>query len=349
LATWLSGRLPGGDELIVSNIAKPSSGFSAETWLIDLADRISGAHQRRVVARIESPDPAVYPQQAPPGPGNPAGDVEVALQYQIMKALHGAGGVPLAGLIGYESDPTLLGQPFFVMDFVAGDVPKESPPYTTDGFWTTLEPATRTTMLRNGLETLAALHTVPWRKLGLEWLVAPGVSPSVATQMAIWRRYGEVELAGRVHPLMDTGWRYLEERMPAVVEPGLAWGDPRPGNIIWRGGEVATTTDFEAASIAPPQQDLGWWLMFDRTMHEVVDGPRLPGDLTRDEQCEVYANASGRDVSDIRWYEIFAAVRYCAIVVRVMNRTVARGLMPADQTVWLNNPATDALAQLLDE
>jgi hypothetical protein len=36
-------------------------------------------------------------------------------------------------------------------------------------------------------------------------------------------------------------------------------------------------------------------------------------------------------------------------VVRVMNRTVARGLMPADQTIWLENPASTCLEQMLAE
>ena len=48
-----------------------------------------------------------------------------------------------------------------------------------------------------------------------------------------------------------------------------------------------------------------------------------------------------------QWYEIFAAARYCAIVVRVMNRAVDRGLMPADHTIWLENPASAALESLL--
>ena len=347
LATWLAKRLPDGDRLVVGDITKPTSGFSAQTWLIDLADAGSGELVRRVVARVETPDPAVYPQQAPPGPGNPVGSVEVALQYQIMQALHRAGNIPLAGLVGYEADATLLGQPFFVMDFVGGDVPKESPPYPTEGFFTQISPKTREAMLRGGLEVLSRLHTLDWRELGLDWLVASGVTPGTEAQMAIWKQFAATELAGRQHPLMDEAWRVLGERTPAADAPTLAWGDARPGNIIWRAGKVAAITDFEAASIAAPQQDLGWWLLFDRTMHEVVGAPRLPGDLTREQQCDSYATSSGRDVSDIAWWEIFAGVRYCAIVVRVMNRAVARGLMPAGQTVWLNNPAADALAQLL--
>ena len=48
-------------------------------------------------------------------------------------------------------------------------------------------------------------------------------------------------------------------------------------------------------------------------------------------------------------FEVFAGARYAAIVVRVMNRLVARGDMPPDQTIWLENPATTCLEQLLDE
>ncbi|MCW2547137.1 MAG: hypothetical protein JWN96_1597 [Mycobacterium sp.] len=348
LQKWLSSRLDGGEKLVISGISKPSSGFSAQTWLIDLADAASGEHQRRVVARVETSDPAVYPRQSPDHPDNPAGDVEVALQYEVMKSLHKAGGIPLAALIGYEADSSLLGQPFFVMDFVGGEVPKESPPYPSEGFFTELDPAGRTKMLHNGLQVLADVHSVPWREVGLEWLVAPGKSPTMATQVELWKSFGEDELRGRVHPSLATAWRLLAEHAPKASPPALSWGDARPGNMIWRHGEVAAITDFEAAAIAPPELDLGWWLLFDRTMHEAVGATqRLPGDLTRDEQCEYYATITGRDVSQIRWYETFAAARYCVIVVRVMNRAVARGLMPEDQKIWLENPASEALDQIL--
>lgn len=293
----------------------------------------------------------MYPAQAPTHPDNPAGQpefVEVALQFAIMDALHRTGDIPLAPLIGYESDRALLGQPFFVMDYVAGDVPTESPPYPTAGFFTEIDATTRSAMLRNGLEVLAAVHAAPWQELGLDWLVAPGTSPSIATQVDVWQRFAEQELAGRDHADLANAWKVLAARAPSESEPVLAWGDPRPGNIIWRDASVAAITDFEAVAIAPAELDLGWWLMFDRTMHEVVSAPRLPGDLTREEQCELYAEISGRDIRDVRWYEIFAAARYCAIVVRVMNRAVSRGLLPSNQEIWRKNPAAECLVQLLD-
>jgi aminoglycoside phosphotransferase (APT) family kinase protein len=79
-----------------------------------------------------------------------------------------------------------------------------------------------------------------------------------------------------------------------------------------------------------------------------VGAPRLAGEPSREEQAALYGAAAGRDVGDTRLYEVFAAARYCGIVVRVMNRAVARGHMPADHTVWRDNPASAALAQLLD-
>ena len=93
--------------------------------------------------------------------------------------------------------------------------------------------------------------------------------------------------------------------------------------------------------------DLGWWLMFDRTQHEVVSAPRLPGDLTREEQRDFYYSCIGEDLGDTHLHEVFAAVRYTAIVVRVMNRLVERGMLPADNSIWLQNPASQCLVDLL--
>jgi aminoglycoside phosphotransferase (APT) family kinase protein len=89
--------------------------------------------------------------------------------------------------------------------------------------------------------------------------------------------------------------------------------------------------------------------MFDRWSHECFGVPRLPGEPTREEQRAHYERCASHPVADTTWYEILAAARYCAIVVRVMNRSVARGELPADQKIWLENPASTCLAQLLDE
>jgi len=204
-------------------------------------------------------------------------------------------------------------------------------------------------MLEDGLRVLARIHAVDWRAADLGWLVPPGGTPGTAAQLELWEAFARRELAGREHPVFEAGLAWLRRRVPKDERLGVSWGDARPGNMIWSGFRCACVTDFENVAIGPPELDLGWWLMFDRWSHESFGAPRLPGEPTRDEQRAFYARCAGREPGDTRWYEIFAALRYTAIVVRVMNRSVARGEMPPDQRIWIENPAATCLADLLAE
>jgi aminoglycoside phosphotransferase (APT) family kinase protein len=344
LGAWLEERIPMAEAVELLGVRKASSGFSAETVIVDVVVTRAGiANEERYVLRTESPEPPIYPVQVP-GWG-----VEIELQYRIMEALGRHSDVPVAPMIGYDDDRSLLGTPFFVMGFVDGQVPVEDPPYTTAGFFLDVVPADRRRMIEGGLGTLARVHALDWRAAGLDWLVPAETTPGLDAQLALWEDYNRAELRDRVHPLVDRAFAWLHAERPAASPVGLCWGDPRPGNIIWRDATPVCVTDFEAASIAPPELDVGWWLMFDRTMHEGAGVDRPAGDPTRAEQLRTYEEASGRAVPDARWFEICAATRYCAIVVRVMNRAVDRGLMPEDQIIWRENPAVTALESLLAE
>jgi aminoglycoside phosphotransferase (APT) family kinase protein len=336
LGLWLAGAIAAPGPVEVEVVGGPAStGYSAETVVFDAA-------ARRWVLRAETPDPPVYPPQVDGMP------VEIEAQWRVMSALGAEGTVPVATIVGGSLDPTVIGTPFFVMEFVPGEVPAVDPPYTLSGFFAEAAPPERRAMLADGLRVLAGVHAVDWRAAGLGWLVPPGASPTMGRQLTLWEAYSRAELGERTHALLDQAFHVLHRHLPPGGAPALNWGDPRPGNIIWSGFRCVSVTDWEAASIAPPEMDLGWWLMFDRTCHEVVGAPRLEGEPSRDEQGAMYCESARRDVGDTRLYEVFAAARYCGIVVRVMNRAVGRGHMPADHTVWRDNPASAALAQLLD-
>ncbi|WCO66106.1 phosphotransferase family protein [Iamia majanohamensis] len=341
-ARWLAAAR-GADEVEVLEVDRPTGGFSAETLLVRVAVAKEGRRvEERVVVKREVPDPAIYPE---PAPGL---DVEVEIQHRCIEALAAHTDVPVAPLLGWEPTGEVLGAPFYVMGHVDGWVPGESPPYPSHGWYAEeATPAERRALVDNGLAALAAVHAVDWRAAGLDFLVGPGVTPGTAHQLALWEAYAERELDGRVHDLMDDAVAWLHAHLPDDPDVGFCWGDPRPGNIFWRGTEVACTTDFEAAAIASPLQDLGWWLMFDRSLHP--DGVRAEGDPTLAEQRALYAGHAGTDVPDTTFHEVFAGYRYAAIVVRVLNRLVARGDMPADQPFWRENPASDCLEQLLEE
>ena len=292
--------------------------------------------------RAETPDPAVYPSQAP------GLDVEIEIQRRAMEGVRSRSSVPLAPILGFDGEGGVIGTPFFVMEFVEGDVPAIDPPYTAAGFFTAATPAQRHQLVADGLRVLAGVHALDWQAAGLSWLLPAGAAPTLGRQLDIWQAFADQELAGRHHPLIERGFEVLRRHLASGSPPALCWGDPRPGNMIWRDFRCVCVTDWEAAAIAPPEMDLGWWLMFDRTCHEGAGVARLAGEPTRDEQRDLYAAAAGRDVGDTHPYELFAAVRYAAIVVRVMNRAVARGHLPPDHMVWRDNPATQALGQIME-
>ena len=209
LAAWLAPRLPGATDLSVGAAGTPASGFSAETLILPVTYRRDGVEvEERYVLRVETPDPPIYPPQAP------GLDVEVRVQYEVMRALAEGSDVPVAPLVGYEPDPAVLGAPFFVMGFVEGDVPVENPIYTQAGFFADAAPADRRRLVDDGLAVLARVHRLDWRAAGLDWLVPPGATPGTGAQVALWERTGREALAGRSHPLLDRGFAWLHRHAP---------------------------------------------------------------------------------------------------------------------------------------
>ncbi len=344
LEAWLRPRMPEITSLQVGEIAAHGSGYSAETIVVPYSGQRSGQTiEEKVVLRMECPEPAIYPAQAP------GLDVEVDIQYRSMVALGNATSAPLAPLVGYEGDASVLGQPFFVMGFVEGLVPIVNPAYTREGFFAEAKPDERRQMIDSGLRVLAAIHQADYQKAGFDWLVPQDTQPGTKAQLELWQAFAMRELKGRDHPLLNRAFEWLWTNLPEDEHQCISWGDSRPGNIIYQNFEPACLTDFENIAIAPPEFDLGWWLMFDWTMHEAEEIPRLEGEPSREEQCEIYARYAGRELRHIDYYEVLAAARYVGIVARVTNRYVDRGLFPADHGVWLDNPPAKVLALMLEK
>jgi len=343
LGEWLRPRLGATGKVEASGLGGPAAiGYSAETTIFRATyDAADGPVERRLVLRSEVPDSAIYPAQAP------GIEIDIEIQHRVMEAVGRSSTVPVAPIVGYETDPAVIGTPFFVMDFVEGDVPAVQPPYTASGFFADATPEQRSRMLTSGLAVLAEIHRIDWRSAGLQWLLPSGAQPTLARQLDLWERCGREALGDRRHELLEKTAALLRRRLGKGAEPGLCWGDARPGNIIWRDSRCASVTDWEAAAIAPPESDVGWWLMFDRTMHEGSGVERLPGDLTREEQLALYEQAAGRRVEDLLLHEIFAAYRYCVIVVQIANRLVKRGVLPADNQFWCVNPIANTLRDLM--
>lgn len=345
LRDWMARRFPDRSDVAVTSIDIPvATGFSNETVMFDMAWTEGGQlRTERYVGRVEPPDGGVFPVQTPPC------SVSVAMQHRTMEAVASTEAAPMPPLTGYEPDPAVLGQPFFVMGFVEGRVPSDNPRYSESGFVVDeATPAQRQTMVETGLEAMAAVHSIDWRAAGLEWLDASGCGePTQAVQIDLYRGYAADALAGRDHPVLDAALDWLTANDPGDDRVGLSWGDARLGNIIWQDYRPAAVCDWEAAALCPTDADLGWWLMFDRMIFDDPGLPRPEGYPDRTEMVACYEAASGRACGDLDYWEMFAAMRFCAIFIRIGDRMARSGLLGPGINPAVGNLATAALAARL--
>lgn len=343
---WFAGRYPQRSAVTVTDVDIPvSTGFSNETVFLDLSWTEGGAdHTERYVARIEPESGALFPAQTAQC------GVSVEVQHRAMETVAAHCDAPVPDLLGYESDPSFIGQPFFMMGFTEGRIPADTPRYSEEGFLVDeATPEERRRMVTTGLETMGRIHNIDWRSADLDWLDTSGSGePSTRVQLDLYRASTLAELDGRPHPVLDAAFDWLYANDPNDDRIGLAWGDARLGNVIWQDYRPAAVVDWEACALSPTEADVGWWLMFDRMSFDEPGNARMDGFPTREEMIEIYEQSSGREVRDPHYWEVFAVMRFDAIFVGLADRMVAGGLVPAEMNMPVANMVTQSLATLLE-
>jgi aminoglycoside phosphotransferase (APT) family kinase protein len=339
LTRWLAARSPGGPVTEVFDVQAPASnGFSNETILCRTRPAAGAAgDERQLVVRVAPTKHLLFL------------DAEFSTQYRVMRTLaDGGAGIPLPTLGWYEDDPQYLGVPFFSMDHVAGQVPADNLPYTMEGWVIEATPEQQSTMWWSGIDALAAVHRTDWRSLGLKWLVG-GETPGVAQQMAYYRRFLDWAGQGTKVPILESTWQWLVDHKPAEVgDVVLSWGDSRIGNMIWDDFRCAAVIDWEMASLAQPEMDLGWWLYFDRQFSDGLGVPRPAGFGSHADTIAHYSELMGRPMQDIFFYEIFSGFRFAVVMLRLSDLLVGSDIVPNDSDMGTNNLATQLLATMLE-
>jgi hypothetical protein len=88
--------------------------------------------------------------------------------------------------------------------------------------------------------------------------------------------------------------------------------------------------------------------MYDRNSFEDQGATRMEGFPTREEMVSIYEDASGHEVREPMFWELFGAMRYAAILIPLADRMTSAGLIPAHNTMATDNYMVRAIAQLLD-
>ena len=341
LEAFLTRGRPGAQDLAIANLRSPSNtGFSSETLLFEVHWRERGAARReRLVARIEPRGFNVFPQY------------DLTIQFRVMDALAKTG-VPVPAMREHEWSDDTLGAPFYTMEFLDGWVPSDNPPMHAAGrLAEEMTPAEREQVWWSGVEAMSRVHGVDWRGLGLDFLDEPERGPSpLAQHLHYYDAYLTWGLGDRArYPLLERALGWLRDRAPTNEPVALCWGDSRLANQIYSGVECIGVLDWEMVRLGNPLQDTAWWVALDRCFSEGTGLPRLAGLPGRDETLAPWRDRTGFAIDDVDYYEVFALMKFAAIIARLGRQMKHYEVLPADNEMDVNNFAATILARKLEE
>jgi aminoglycoside phosphotransferase (APT) family kinase protein len=241
-------------------------------------------------------------------------------------------------------DESIIGAQFYIMERRRGVILDETFP---EGYDPT--PELCLGISETVVETLVELHAVDWREASLEDLGRP--EGFLERQVKSWiERYdrAKTEEVEEVGPLTD----WISNNVPESPVPTIIHNDYKLNNLVLNSEdltEVRAVLDWEMATIGDPIFELGvsmsYWLEPDdpedlkKVMPTVTS---MPGFLTRDEFMELYAEKSGRDLSNKRFYLTLGYFRLAAALQQIYARWY-RGQTKDERFARFGNGVKDLL------
>jgi aminoglycoside phosphotransferase (APT) family kinase protein len=264
-------------------------GMANETVLVDLGPGHPG-----IVVRL--------PPVEPTFPGYDLGP-QAAVQNAVAVS-----GVPAPAPAVVIDDTNWVGAPFLAMPRVRGDIAGPAPLY--DPYVTDAGQGAQRAMHDALLDTVAAVHAVRWREADLGEVFG---ATTLREALGRWRAYVEWSSGGAPLTALAEALAWCEGTAPAERDPVLLWGDVRLGNLVFDGHRrVVAVLDWDLASLGPREMDLGWHFGLEHMMERLF-GERVPGFPSRDDAVARYERATGYEVRNLGWHEVFALVRALAI------------------------------------
>jgi aminoglycoside phosphotransferase (APT) family kinase protein len=306
LVAWLRERLPAceiaGLELSREpDVTQFPGGHSNLTYLI----RFGGAE---IVVR-----------RPPFGPLPPTAH-DMAREFRWLSALHGVFPLAPRPYLLCE-DTSVIGSVFYAMERRHGVVVRaQEPPALADN------PAARRALSGAFIDTLADLHAIDVAgPIGTLGKPAGFVERQVRGWSGRWVRSQTTAV-----PEMDALADWLREQLPPdPLVPSVVHGDFKLDNVMLDANDISRIVavfDWEMSALGDPLVDLGIVLAYweptapESQRDALTSVTHRPGYFTRDEVIDRYATRSGRDLSTIRFYEIFALFKIAVVIQQIYYR-----------------------------
>jgi aminoglycoside phosphotransferase (APT) family kinase protein len=266
-------------------------------------------------------DGSEYVLRRPPlGPVAPKAH-DMVREFRLLRAVHPVF-PPAPEPAHLCEDLSILGAPFYLMERRRGlVVRRENPPEIGD------DVPLRRRIGEALLDTLVLLHAVDVTQPPLSGIGKPAgfLQRQLTGWFGRWQRARTRDL-----PAMDRLMEWLSFRLPVSSEAALLHNDYKLDNVMLDPSDparVVAVLDWEMSALGDPLVDLGILLCY---WPEAGDPPErresispvtcMPGWPSRAEMVERYARKTGRDVSRIAYYEIFAIFKIAVVLQQIYHR-----------------------------
>jgi len=243
--TYLSEKLD-AEALSVTSVWKNLEGWSMETYSLGLSYRRAGRPVEQDIIIRKAPEIGLMDD-----------NYDVSIEYRVLSALNRTE-VAVPTTLWYEPDPEVLGQPFYVMEKVEGDIPFPPPISFDPDFRLIPDDQERKSLADDFVRNLALIHTADWQSLGLDFLGVPGPGTGAA-RMAVEFWEDRIARAGfGKKPVVAYAANWLKDNLVENDRVSLIHGDYRSGNYIKRDGRILAILDWELVHLGDPLDDIAY-------------------------------------------------------------------------------------------
>ena len=252
----------------------------------------------------------------------PARAHDMGREFGILDRLHAA--YPLAPKpYVFCEDESVIGAPFYVMEFRAGAVLDRTLPPGVNATEALCRGISETVV-----DTLVDLHAVDPNEAGLGDIGRP--EGFLERQVKGWASRYEKARTDDV-PEAGSLVRRLAEDVPRSPDPAVIHNDYKLNNLVLDPGDltkVRAVLDWEMATVGDPLFDLGvslsYWVEAGDPEELRAGLPTVasisPHFFTRREFLGRYAERSGRDLSSVGWYVTFGYFKMAVIAQQIYVR-----------------------------